>query len=85
MEHRVYVIENQYLVEIDYEKNVGSMNQTLTWTWELSIASKGEEYQGKAKDLTYGNEINWTPLLENNLSEELINKCKKVMHRHYNF
>ncbi|MFP7414347.1 hypothetical protein [Priestia filamentosa] len=89
MKHRVYVMQSQYLVEIDYERTVGDMSQTITWTWELSIAIYDQEdkYRGKAKDLTYGNELPWITLENSNLTlrDQLIKKCENIMHKHYNF
>ncbi|MBH0155998.1 hypothetical protein IHV10_06425 [Fictibacillus sp. 5RED26] len=70
----IYEVEKQYLVRADYSSNV-------TRNWDVYIASKGEEYYGKAEcqDENGGRrEIPWIKLKNESVSplDEIISIMK---------
>lgn len=80
---RVFNVENHYMVEIDKVKEMGSTGTVSeTFSWDIYIASKGEEYRGKAVCSNRGQfVIPWTTLTKDDLLHEMINLCERSMER----
>ncbi|UYY98645.1 hypothetical protein OJ967_25380 [Peribacillus frigoritolerans] len=74
---RVYNIEKHYLVEIDDVQPFGSNGTaTATWSWDVYIASKDEEYKGMAIARERKEVIHWTALREEDYLSEIIKLCQ---------
>ncbi|MED4462669.1 hypothetical protein [Metabacillus fastidiosus] len=76
-------VEEHYLLLIDKERPFGSNGTwTETWTWEVFIASSGEEYMGKAVCENRDVKIPWIDLKDDNISDEMIRICKNHMNKY---
>ncbi|WP_088106104.1 hypothetical protein [Halalkalibacter urbisdiaboli] len=77
MNKEEFKVQNYYLVEIE---NTDERYDKSRWSWDIFIAAnENQEYRGKALAPGKGIEIDWTPLVGNDLLAEMMGLCESQM------
>ncbi|WP_413378255.1 hypothetical protein [Alkalihalobacillus sp. 1P02AB] len=77
---RDFKVKNHYLAEIDRTEGPEYYSSPERWSWDIYIAADhNKELHGKALAPGKGIEVPWTPLIEADALQEMMEKCEAQM------
>ncbi|KMK77396.1 hypothetical protein [Alkalihalobacillus pseudalcaliphilus] len=75
-----FILRKYYLAEIDRKDFGSEISSPERWSWDIYIAADHDKVlHGKASAPGKGVELPWTPLLQTDALQEMMDKCEAQM------